>query len=57
MRAMTYKLRVEEKDKPRIEHPNDAIVRPSPLPDSNRRPLPYHGSALPAELRGQGAGV
>ena len=31
MRAMTYrgpyKLRVEEKDKPRIEHPNDAIVR------------------------------
>jgi len=31
MRAMTYrgpyKLRVEEKDRPRIEHPNDAIVR------------------------------
>lgn len=31
MRAMTYrgpyKVRVEEKDKPRIEHPNDAIVR------------------------------
>ena len=31
MRAMTYrgpyKLRVEEKDKPRIEHPNDAIVQ------------------------------
>jgi alcohol dehydrogenase len=31
MRAMTYrgpyKLRVEEKEKPRIEHPNDAIVR------------------------------
>ena len=26
----------------------------SPLPDSNRRPLPYHGSALPAELRGRG---
>ena len=26
----------------------------SPLPDSNRRPLPYHGSALPAELRGHG---
>jgi hypothetical protein len=25
----------------------------SPLPDSNRRPLPYHGSALPTELRGQ----
>ena len=28
----------------------------SPLPDSNRRPLPYHGSALPAELRGRGDG-
>src|SRR4051794_41722235 len=31
MRAMTYrgpyKLRVEEKDRPRIEHPNDAIVK------------------------------
>src|SRR3712207_6917776 len=31
MRAMTYrgpyKLRVEEKDRPHIEHPNDAIVR------------------------------
>jgi S-(hydroxymethyl)glutathione dehydrogenase/alcohol dehydrogenase len=31
MRAMTYrgpyKIRVEEKDRPRIEHPNDAIVR------------------------------
>src|ERR1700751_992957 len=25
----------------------------SPLSDSNRRPLPYHGSALPAELRGR----
>src|SRR5205823_3954715 len=30
---------------------------PSPLSDSNRRPLPYHGSALPAELRGHGASV
>lgn len=29
-------------------------LRESPLPDSNRRPLPYHGSALPAELRGRG---
>jgi hypothetical protein len=27
----------------------------SPLSDSNRRPLPYHGSALPTELRGQKA--
>ena len=31
-----------------------ASVR-SPLPDSNRRPLPYHGSALPTELRGRSA--
>src|SRR5262245_3429469 len=29
-------------------------VPASPLADSNRRPLPYHGSALPTELRGQG---
>ena len=28
----------------------------SPLPDSNRRPLPYHGSALPTELRGRKTG-
>ena len=27
--------------------------RPSPLPDSNRRPPPYHGGALPTELRGR----
>src|SRR3954451_4209104 len=27
----------------------------SPLSDSNRRPLPYHGSALPTELRGRAA--
>src|SRR4051794_31606804 len=27
----------------------------SPLTDSNRRPLPYHGSALPTELRGRTA--
>jgi hypothetical protein len=25
----------------------------SPLGDSNPRPLPYHGSALPTELRGR----
>ena len=25
----------------------------SPLPDSNRRPPPYHGGALPTELRGR----
>lgn len=31
MKAMTYrgpyKVRIEEKDRPRIEHPNDAMVR------------------------------
>jgi hypothetical protein len=27
----------------------------SPLTDSNRRPPPYHGGALPTELRGQKA--
>src|SRR2546430_494784 len=27
----------------------------SPLTDSNRRPPPYHGGALPTELRGRGA--
>src|SRR5919197_3874472 len=26
----------------------------SPLTDSNRRPPPYHGGALPTELRGRG---
>ena len=26
---------------------------PSPESDSNRRPLPYHGSALPTELSGR----
>src|SRR5262249_58157061 len=28
----------------------------SPLTDSNRRPPPYHGGALPAELRGRARG-
>src|SRR5262245_29732590 len=28
-------------------------VSVSPLTDSNRRPPPYHGGALPTELRGQ----
>jgi hypothetical protein len=27
--------------------------KPSPLSDSNRRPPPYHGGALPTELRGR----
>ena len=29
----------------------------SPAPDSNRRPLPYHGSALPTELAGRRGGL
>ena len=29
----------------------------SPLTDSNRRPPPYHGGALPTELRGRGPSV
>jgi hypothetical protein len=29
----------------------------SPLPDSNRGPPPYHGGALPTELRGRAASV
>ena len=33
--------------------PSSSAFPESPLPDSNRRPLPYHGSALPTELRGQ----
>lgn len=27
----------------------------SPLSESNRRPTPYHGVALPTELRGRGS--
>ena len=29
------------------------LVGGSPLTDSNRRPPPYHGGALPTELRGR----
>src|SRR6185295_13566122 len=29
----------------------------SPLTDSNRRPPPYHGGALPTELRGRSRGI
>src|SRR5437868_11340281 len=29
------------------------VLLQSPLTDSNRRPPPYHGGALPTELRGQ----
>src|SRR5436190_4449947 len=31
-----------------------AALLQSPLTDSNRRPPPYHGGALPTELRGRG---
>jgi hypothetical protein len=37
--------------------PPTKAIRQSPLSDSNRRPLPYHGSALPAELRGRWRGA
>ena len=44
MRAMVYrgpyKVRVEEKDIPPIEHPNDAIVRVTPGGDLRLRPAP-----------------
>src|SRR5262245_19462495 len=36
-----------------VRHPGAGLWFASPLPDSNRRPLPYHGSALPTELRGR----
>src|SRR4051794_27968826 len=32
---------------------SDFVFLKSPLTDSNRRPPPYHGGALPTELRGQ----
>src|SRR5580765_964448 len=37
------------------EKPRFARLLQSPLPDSNRRPPPYHGGALPTELRGRKA--
>jgi hypothetical protein len=40
---------------PRPQQPRG--IRPSPLTDSNRRPPPYHGGALPTELRGRRASV
>jgi hypothetical protein len=33
--------------------PQIAGAERSPLTDSNRRPPPYHGGALPTELRGR----
>src|SRR6266545_7334878 len=37
----------------RREKPRRAGLLQSPLTDSNRRPPPYHGGALPTELRGR----
>src|SRR5690606_9501852 len=38
-----------------LPHDASGATHPwSPVPDSNRRPLPYHGSALPTELTGLG---
>src|ERR1700758_5495353 len=42
-----HELQVDPKEKA----PNAALLQ-SPLTDSNRRPPPYHGGALPTELRG-----
>ena len=36
------------------EAPSSWLVCESPLTESNRRPSPYHGDALPTELRGPG---
>ena len=47
--------RVERGLRGRVLRALEPKMRESPLPDSNRRPLPYHGSALPTELRGRGA--
>src|SRR5690348_8503247 len=38
------------------QHSHSDRIRPltwSPLTESNRRPSPYHGDALPTELRGR----
>src|SRR6266702_3335479 len=42
-------LQIDPKQKARY-----AGILQSPLTDSNRRPPPYHGGALPTELRGRG---
>src|SRR5262245_4427067 len=38
---------------PRCTEPNTAASSPSPNTESNRRPSPYHGDALPTELLGR----
>src|SRR5216683_3879819 len=35
------------------EAPSSWLMNWSPLTESNRRPSPYHGDALPTELRGR----
>jgi hypothetical protein len=42
-----------QKERGAKDDPKSLLIQRSPLSDSNRRPLPYHGSALPAELRGR----
>ena len=49
----THRVRHERSHQKRIDGCEQRKTE-SPLSDSNRRPLPYHGSALPAELRGRG---
>ena len=36
----------------RIEYDSSMLERQSPAPDSNRRPLPYHGGPSPIGLSG-----
>src|SRR5689334_19933690 len=38
---------------PDHSEPNFGLETRSPLTESNRRPSPYHGDALPTELRGR----
>ena len=56
MRAMVYrgpyKIRVEEKDVPRIEHPNDAIVRVTLAAICGSDLHLYHGLVPDRELDG-----
>jgi len=46
-------MRPTSQARPQTHHRFGSIER-SPESDSNRRPLPYHGSALPTELSGRG---
>jgi hypothetical protein len=63
MRAMVYRspyeVRVEDKDPPKIEHPNDAVV-PNPARSADRSAIGgflslqqfvEHGQKLPGPLR------